>query len=159
MQRRAQPVPAAPAVAEAPPESPAGPPPPAGLLCRGSPWGSCDPGGWQEPAARGDWAPQDPRCRCSPWAALPGVASAPQTETCLALPLLPPPDVLLIPGCESLVTACSLWQVRIEDDIAVTASGMELLTCVPRTVEEIEAFMAEGQSGAKSFDCLSSQKQ
>uniref|UniRef100_A0A8C5UG75 Xaa-Pro dipeptidase n=1 Tax=Malurus cyaneus samueli TaxID=2593467 RepID=A0A8C5UG75_9PASS len=49
--------------------------------------------------------------------------------------------------------------VRIEDDIAVTATGMELLTCVPRTVEEIEAFMAEGQSGAKSFDCLSSQKQ
>uniref|UniRef100_A0A4W5KIJ9 Xaa-Pro dipeptidase n=1 Tax=Hucho hucho TaxID=62062 RepID=A0A4W5KIJ9_9TELE len=33
--------------------------------------------------------------------------------------------------------------VRIEDDIAVTASGMELLTCVPRTVEEIEAFMAD----------------
>ncbi|XP_075290280.1 xaa-Pro dipeptidase isoform X2 [Opisthocomus hoazin] len=49
--------------------------------------------------------------------------------------------------------------VRIEDDIAVTASGMELLTCVPRTVEEIEAFMAEGQHGAKSFDCLSSQNQ
>ncbi|XP_076205254.1 xaa-Pro dipeptidase isoform X2 [Aptenodytes patagonicus] len=49
--------------------------------------------------------------------------------------------------------------VRIEDDIAVTASGMELLTCVPRTIEEIEAFMAEGQSSAKSFDCLSSQKQ
>ena len=35
------------------------------------------------------------------------------------------------------------FQVRIEDDIAVTADGMELLTCVPRTVEEIEAFMAE----------------
>uniref|UniRef100_A0A674AYU7 Xaa-Pro dipeptidase n=1 Tax=Salmo trutta TaxID=8032 RepID=A0A674AYU7_SALTR len=33
--------------------------------------------------------------------------------------------------------------VRIEDDIAVTASGMELLTCVPRTVEEIEDFMAD----------------
>ncbi|KAJ7421528.1 hypothetical protein WISP_42039 [Willisornis vidua] len=49
-------------------------------------------------------------------------------------------------------------QVRIEDDIAVTATGMELLTCVPRTVEEIEAFMAEGQSGAKSFECFSSQK-
>ncbi|KAF1544546.1 Xaa-Pro dipeptidase, partial [Eudyptula albosignata] len=49
--------------------------------------------------------------------------------------------------------------VRIEDDIAVTASGMELLTCVPRTIEEIEAFMAEGQSSGKSFDCLSSQKQ
>ncbi|KAM9366528.1 xaa-Pro dipeptidase-like [Symphorus nematophorus] len=38
--------------------------------------------------------------------------------------------------------------VRIEDDIAVTANGMELLTCVPRTVEEIEAFMAES---AKPF--------
>uniref|UniRef100_A0A1A7YQK5 Xaa-Pro dipeptidase n=1 Tax=Iconisemion striatum TaxID=60296 RepID=A0A1A7YQK5_9TELE len=33
--------------------------------------------------------------------------------------------------------------VRIEDDIAVTADGMELLTCVPRTVDEIEAFMAD----------------
>lgn len=38
--------------------------------------------------------------------------------------------------------------VRIEDDIAVTASGVELLTCVPRTVEEIEAFMADS---SKSF--------
>ncbi|XP_072236251.1 xaa-Pro dipeptidase-like isoform X2 [Leuresthes tenuis] len=38
--------------------------------------------------------------------------------------------------------------VRIEDDIAVTASGVELLTCVPRTVEEIEAFMADS---AKPF--------
>lgn len=36
-----------------------------------------------------------------------------------------------------------LRQVRIEDDIAVTADGIELLTCVPRTVEEIEAFMAD----------------
>uniref|UniRef100_A0A7N8XXM9 Xaa-Pro dipeptidase n=1 Tax=Mastacembelus armatus TaxID=205130 RepID=A0A7N8XXM9_9TELE len=33
--------------------------------------------------------------------------------------------------------------VRIEDDIAVTANGIELLTCVPRTVEEIEAVMAD----------------
>ncbi|MED6278527.1 hypothetical protein CHARACLAT_024847 [Characodon lateralis] len=39
--------------------------------------------------------------------------------------------------------------VRIEDDIAVTADGMELLTCVPRTVEEIEAFMADC---GKTFD-------
>uniref|UniRef100_A0A672IHT8 Xaa-Pro dipeptidase n=1 Tax=Salarias fasciatus TaxID=181472 RepID=A0A672IHT8_SALFA len=38
--------------------------------------------------------------------------------------------------------------VRIEDDIAVTATGIELLTCVPRTVEEIEAFMADS---TKSF--------
>uniref|UniRef100_A0A8C0Q303 Xaa-Pro dipeptidase n=2 Tax=Canis lupus familiaris TaxID=9615 RepID=A0A8C0Q303_CANLF len=32
--------------------------------------------------------------------------------------------------------------VRIEEDVVVTDSGMELLTCVPRTVEEIEACMA-----------------
>uniref|UniRef100_A0A8D2KUS5 Xaa-Pro dipeptidase n=1 Tax=Varanus komodoensis TaxID=61221 RepID=A0A8D2KUS5_VARKO len=41
--------------------------------------------------------------------------------------------------------------VRIEDDIVVTANGMELLTCVPRTVEEIETFMAENQASTKSF--------
>ncbi|KAJ3593273.1 hypothetical protein NHX12_005608 [Muraenolepis orangiensis] len=35
--------------------------------------------------------------------------------------------------------------VRIEDDIAVTSSGMELLTCVPRGVDEIEAFMADSE--------------
>ncbi|XP_002735088.1 xaa-Pro dipeptidase-like [Saccoglossus kowalevskii] len=35
--------------------------------------------------------------------------------------------------------------VRIEDDIVITADGMELLTCVPRTVEEIEAFMAKSR--------------
>ncbi|CAA9994882.1 unnamed protein product [Nesidiocoris tenuis] len=33
--------------------------------------------------------------------------------------------------------------VRIEDDIIVTASGMELMTDVPRTVEEIEEHMAK----------------
>ncbi|CAL8360007.1 unnamed protein product [Gadus morhua 'NCC'] len=33
--------------------------------------------------------------------------------------------------------------VRIEDDIAVTRDGVELLTCVPRGVDEIEAFMAD----------------
>ncbi|BFZ20614.1 hypothetical protein BsWGS_23653 [Bradybaena similaris] len=35
--------------------------------------------------------------------------------------------------------------VRIEDDIAVTETGAELLTCVPRTVEEIERVMSEGR--------------
>ncbi len=39
-------------------------------------------------------------------------------------------------------------QVRIEDDIVVTATGVELLTCVPRTVEEIEAWI---QSGEKTW--------
>ncbi|WAR13342.1 PEPD-like protein [Mya arenaria] len=37
--------------------------------------------------------------------------------------------------------------VRIEDDIAVTEDGMECLTVVPRTVEEIEELMAEGRRG------------
>ena len=36
-------------------------------------------------------------------------------------------------------------QVRIEDDIVVTAGGMELLTNVPRTVEEVEAWMQRGE--------------
>ncbi|XP_059152163.1 xaa-Pro dipeptidase-like [Physella acuta] len=35
--------------------------------------------------------------------------------------------------------------VRIEDDIAITETGVENLTCVPRTVEEIERVMAEGR--------------
>uniref|UniRef100_A0AAR2J663 Peptidase M24 domain-containing protein n=1 Tax=Pygocentrus nattereri TaxID=42514 RepID=A0AAR2J663_PYGNA len=48
--------------------------------------------------------------------------------------------------------------VRIEDDIAVTADGVELLTCVPRTVEEIEAFMAD-RNPEKSFSpTVSSEK-
>ncbi len=29
--------------------------------------------------------------------------------------------------------------------MAITSDGAELLTCVPRTVEEIEALMAEGR--------------
>ncbi|XP_061525466.1 xaa-Pro dipeptidase [Phycodurus eques] len=46
--------------------------------------------------------------------------------------------------------------VRIEDDIAVTADGIELLTCVPRNVDEIEAFMSNSD---KPFSPLvSSQK-
>ncbi|XP_005862728.1 PREDICTED: xaa-Pro dipeptidase [Myotis brandtii] len=41
--------------------------------------------------------------------------------------------------------------VRIEEDIAVTDSGTELLTCVPRTVEEIEACMAGCDKAFTSF--------
>ncbi|MBN3290795.1 PEPD dipeptidase, partial [Polypterus senegalus] len=48
--------------------------------------------------------------------------------------------------------------VRIEDDIAVTSTGMELLTCVPRTVEEIEAFMADAVRASKDFDHLVGEK-
>lgn len=36
--------------------------------------------------------------------------------------------------------------VRIEDDVLITDKGHEMLTQVPRTVEEIEAFMARGRS-------------
>uniref|UniRef100_H2ZPX9 Xaa-Pro dipeptidase n=1 Tax=Ciona savignyi TaxID=51511 RepID=H2ZPX9_CIOSA len=36
--------------------------------------------------------------------------------------------------------------VRIEDDVAVTSDGMEMLTCVPRDVDEIERLMAEGRA-------------
>uniref|UniRef100_UPI00358FFB0E xaa-Pro dipeptidase n=1 Tax=Myxine glutinosa TaxID=7769 RepID=UPI00358FFB0E len=42
--------------------------------------------------------------------------------------------------------------VRIEDNIVVTESGAELMTTVPRTVDEVEHLMAEGRDGAaKSF--------
>lgn len=33
--------------------------------------------------------------------------------------------------------------VRIEDDVIINKTGMELMTDVPRTVDEIEGFMAE----------------
>uniref|UniRef100_A0A5F9CQN2 Xaa-Pro dipeptidase n=1 Tax=Oryctolagus cuniculus TaxID=9986 RepID=A0A5F9CQN2_RABIT len=45
--------------------------------------------------------------------------------------------------------------VRIEEDVAVTDTGMELLTCVPRTVEEIEACMSGSD---KAFTPFSSPK-
>merc|ERR1711953_758818 len=32
--------------------------------------------------------------------------------------------------------------VRIEDDVVITATGCRVLTCVPRAVEDIEAYMA-----------------
>ncbi|XP_054725029.1 xaa-Pro dipeptidase-like [Uloborus diversus] len=41
--------------------------------------------------------------------------------------------------------------VRIEDDVLVTDEGVENLTLVPRTVEEIEDLMAEGQQTPSTF--------
>lgn len=41
--------------------------------------------------------------------------------------------------------------VRIEDDVLITETGIELLTQVPRTVEEIEAVMAEGRKVPVTF--------
>uniref|UniRef100_A0A452UZ84 Peptidase D n=1 Tax=Ursus maritimus TaxID=29073 RepID=A0A452UZ84_URSMA len=41
--------------------------------------------------------------------------------------------------------------VRIEEDVVVTTSGMELLTCVPRTVDEIEACMAGSDKAFTPF--------
>ena len=36
-------------------------------------------------------------------------------------------------------------KVRIEDNVVVTSSGLELLTDVPRLVEEVEAWMQRGE--------------
>ena len=41
--------------------------------------------------------------------------------------------------------------MRIEDDIVVTKNGLELMTDVPRTVEDIESIMTEGKQLVVSF--------
>ncbi|XP_064486588.1 xaa-Pro dipeptidase-like [Ornithodoros turicata] len=53
-------------------------------------------------------------------------------------------SVFLVP--EAIQRFRKFGGVRIEDDIVVTENGMELMTDVPRTVEEIEALMAEGRN-------------
>ncbi len=53
---------------------------------------------------------------------------------------------LLIVQC-AVSTGRERWLagVRIENDVLVTAQGIEQLTIVPRTVEDIEAVMAVGR--------------
>ena len=41
--------------------------------------------------------------------------------------------------------------MRIEDNIIVTADGNELMTDVPRNVEDIEALMADGRKIRKEL--------
>lgn len=74
-------------------------------------------------------------------------------------PALENPETAQFFNKEMLERFRNFGGVRIEDDIAVTSSGMELMTCVPRTVHEIEAVMAEGAdlppqfSGSVSSPC------
>lgn len=49
-------------------------------------------------------------------------------------------------------------QVRIEDDIVVNEEGIELLTCVPRTVEEIEKVMADAKKSHGSLPQFTSKQ-
>lgn len=65
---------------------------------------------------------------------------------CLLEKAFEKPDlsVFLVP--EAIQRFRKFGGVRIEDDIIVTENGMELMTDVPRTVEEIEALMAEGRT-------------
>ena len=118
------------------------------LSCPGS---SC-PSGWQnsgcEPRTRGTPARRR-RAACqaavnkldkqrlakpssSGWAQRRGASA--RRRRCACGPPHPEPH----PG----VCAQGLGGVRIEDDVLVTATGAEVLSNVPRTVEEVEAVMA-----------------
>ncbi|RUS15515.1 Xaa-Pro dipeptidase, partial [Endogone sp. FLAS-F59071] len=60
-------------------------------------------------------------------------------------PLLDNPDMARFIDLEVLARYRPVGGVRIEDDVLITEDGYENLTTVPRSVEEIEAIMAEGR--------------
>ncbi|XP_068696411.1 xaa-Pro dipeptidase-like isoform X1 [Montipora foliosa] len=66
-------------------------------------------------------------------------------------PALENPETARFFNQEMLQRFRNFGGVRIEDDIVVTSDGMELMTCVPRTVHEIEAVMAEGANLPPQF--------
>lgn len=50
-------------------------------------------------------------------------------------------------NAEKLARFRNFGGVRIEDDVVVTPTGIENMTKLPRTCEEIEAVMATGLAG------------
>lgn len=87
------------------------------------------------------------------------VSDVTSPTTCPILPvtcpsLLPPqlmdkalsnPKQACFINAEKLNAFRDFGGVRIEDDVIVRSSDVELLTQVPRTVEEIEAWMQRGE--------------